>query len=93
LIRAKVCAIILSIFGVHGHAAVAVATCESRLDPKAVNSSRHVGLFQVSYYWHHRPGESFAQFRQRLIDPRRNALVAYRLSKGGTTWQAWTCRP
>jgi len=87
MIRAKIVALILSVFGVHGHQAVDVATCESKLQPSVV-SHGNVGLFQVNQI-HRRRGESFASFARRMKDPRTNVLFAWRLSRHGTDFSPW----
>lgn len=66
--------------------AIRVARCESRLDPRAVGGAGERGLFQI-----HPVHFSWADPR-RLFEPIYNARVAYRLSRGGTSWRAWTCR-
>ena len=81
------CAIILGIFGVHGHAAVTVAKCESRLDLKAENG-QYKGLFQMGSY----ERRHFAHGRYRTaLDQTR---AAYRYFKAtGRDWSPWSCRP
>lgn len=66
-------------------AAVRVARCESHLNPRAVGRAGERGIFQIHpvHFGWARPG--------RLFEPRWNALVAYRLSRGGTDWGHWTC--
>jgi len=93
VIRAKIVALIAAVFGVHAHEALNVAQCESRLNPGAVSRTRDVGVFQINYRWHRRPGESFAHFRRRMSNPRTNIRFAYRLSRGGRDWHAWVCQP
>ena len=80
-------AVICDVFGSRCAAALRVARCESRLDPRALGAAGERGLFQV-----HPVHFSWAKPR-RLFEPRWNALVARRLSHGGTDWEAWTCRP
>lgn len=67
-------------------AAIRVARCESRLDRFAVGRAGERGLFQI-----HPIHFSWAQPR-RLFDPVWNSRIAYRLSRGGTTWRHWSCR-
>jgi hypothetical protein len=78
--------LICSIFGETCEAAVSVASCESGLDPNAVNAtSGAAGLFQLmSSHWE----GSFNPF-----DPVANAEYAYGLSDGGTNWGSWVCQP
>lgn len=62
-----------------------VVMCESRGNPRAVGGAGERGLFQihpVHFRWA-QPG--------RLFDPTWNAKVAYRLSRGGTSWSHWAC--
>lgn len=80
---------ICKVFGKRCAAAVRVARCESRLNPRAVSRTRDVGLFQVNYAAHGWRGESFAEFYRRMADVQRNVQYAYRLSRGGTSWGAW----
>ena len=87
MLRAKIVALILAVFGVHGHQALKVATCESRLHPRAQHTTS-VGLFQIDYL-NHRRGESFAAFRRRMWNPRQNVLEAFRLSKHGADFSPW----
>jgi hypothetical protein len=71
------------------NAAVRVAGCETgwTFNPRAVGRAGERGLFQI-----HPVHFSWAQ-PWRLFDPVWNARVAYRLSRGGTSWRAWTCQP
>lgn len=73
----------------HGPKAVAVARCESGLNPQASNGSHH-GLFQISKRWHearvNRMGYSFEQ----MYEAQPNIEVAYAIwSEQG--WRPWTC--
>lgn len=77
---------IRKVFGSKAPQALRVARCESHLNPRAVGSAGERGLFQI-----HPIHFRWAKPR-RLFDPRWNALVAYRLSRGGTNWSHWTCR-
>lgn len=82
-VAGNIAAIIYDIFGVYGDKAVSVASCESGLDPNAVNgSSGAAGLFQLMpFHWRDR----FDPF-----DPVANARYAFGLSDGGTNWGAWS---
>lgn len=81
---------ILQVFGPrYGPLALRVARCESRLRPRVVSPTRDVGVFQINYAAHRRPGESFASFRARYSDVRTNVRYAYRLSRRGTDFSAW----
>ena len=76
--------------------ALRVAACESagwrpgerlRFYTYALGAAGERGLFQihpVHFGWLN---------EQRLFDPLYNARIAYRLSRGGTSWRHWTCRP
>ena len=78
-------------FGPTAPAALTVAWCESRLTPSAVGGP-NVGLFQVNYV-HHEPGESWPAFVRRFTNIRTNVAYAFRLSRAGTDWRAWSCKP
>lgn len=66
--------------------AVRVARCESKLDPNAVSDTRDVGVFQINWRAHRRPGETFAAFRARYTDAVANIAYAFQLSHGGRDW-------
>lgn len=63
--------------------ALAVAACESTLNPNATNGSQ-IGLFQIASQYHSgrlQPGES-------LYDPEANVRIAYEIySEQG--WAPW----
>ena len=80
--RAAVCKVFKSRCG----AAWRVVMCESRGNPRAVGGAGERGLFQI-HPVHFRWAKP-----EKLFEPRWNALVAYRLSRGGTNWGPWTCR-
>ena len=61
--------------------ALAIIQCESGGNPWAIGYEGEMGLFQIHPYWH--PAATF--------DPEGNARAAYRISRGGTDWSAWTC--
>lgn len=71
--------------------ALAVARCESGLNPLAYNGKnldRSVGLFQINLYGslaNSRPS------REALHDPKVNVDFAYELWKT-EKWRPWTCR-
>ena len=56
-------------------------------DPRAVGRAGERGWFQI-----HPVHRSWVDWG-RLFDPFYNTRVAYRLSRGGTNWRPWTCRP
>lgn len=70
-------------------AAIRVARCETggTFNPRAVGRAGERGLFQI-----HPVHFSWAQ-PHRLFDPVWNSRVAFRLSRGGTNWRPWTCKP
>lgn len=89
----KVKSEIRRVFGKHASKALRVAYCESRYNPRAVSRTLDVGVFQINWRWHRRPGESFASFKRRMFDINANVRKAHRLSRGGTSWKAWVCQP
>jgi hypothetical protein len=85
-------------------AAVCIASSEStgthrppwRFNAAALNGP-HVGLFQISFTWHARRGESFASFRERVSRPAENIALARRIyldarRRFGRGWLPWTTR-
>lgn len=80
---------IRQVFGARAPAAIRVARCETggTFYARAVGRHGERGLFQI-----HPVHFSWAQ-PSRLFDPVWNSRVAYRLSRGGTSWRAWSCRP
>jgi hypothetical protein len=86
--RSETRRVILRVFGPrHGPAAVRVAWCESRLDRRALGAAGERGLFQIH------PVHFGWVDERRLWEPRYNARIALRLSRGGRDWSPWTCRP
>lgn len=73
--------------------AVSVALAESngRTDVVRTNHdrwrSRDRGLFQINSHWHSEVSDSAA------FDPKQATAAAYRISKGGTDWRAWSTWP
>ena len=70
-------------------AALRVVGCETghTYSPRAHNRSGASGYFQViarRYPW---------VTPWRLFEPWYNARVALQISHGGTTWDAWECKP
>lgn len=78
--------IVCGVFKSRCSSAWRVVMCESRGNPRAVGRAGERGLFQIHpvHFGWAKPA--------RLFEPRWNALVAYRLSRGGTNWRPWTCR-
>lgn len=71
--------------------ALRVARCESTLNPRAVNSSGHAGLFQLSPRFHAwRVGGDAS----RLLNAEENVRAAHGLwLDSGRSWRPWSCRP
>jgi hypothetical protein len=71
--------------------ALAIAQRESKLQPGVVNRSGCCyGLFQIYYRWHKtwlpNVGVNSAQ---DLLDPRLNAIAAYRMYQRNNGWGPW----
>lgn len=77
-------------FRSHARVARCIAWFESKRRRYAVSRTDDVGVFQINYLAHHRPGESFVSFKRRFFNVTTNVDFAYRLSSGGTSWGAWT---
>lgn len=80
-------AVIRDVFGRTSWAALRVASCESHLSPRAVGAAGERGLFQIHpihFSWLN---------EARLFEARYNSQIAYRMSRGGTSWGPWTCKP
>lgn len=88
LIRAK--------FGANADKALAIANCESGLNPNAIGDKSLMYLQSGTYY-----GASYGLFQIRylpgrpspdwLIIPENNIQKAYEMSGGGVNWSAWSC--
>ena len=78
-------AIIRRIFGAAAPAAIAVAECESHLDPLAHNPSGAAGLFQLMpVHWEAQGYDPY--------NAATNTRIAWHLySNSG--WSAWVCQP
>ena len=71
--------------------AIAIAQRESRLNPKAVNSSKCCyGLFQIYYRWHKTwlPDVGVTTANQ-LLNAQLNAVAAYRIYQRSNGWGPW----
>jgi soluble lytic murein transglycosylase-like protein len=76
-------------FGERTDGALRVMECESGGNPGAYNASSGAsGLFQfLGSTWRRVGGEG------DVFDPAENIRRAAVLSKGGTDWHEWTCKP
>lgn len=81
-------------FGQHANEALTVLRCESSGDPAATNpSSGAAGLFQhLPQHWARRSADAGYPGAD-IYDPAANIAVAAWLSRGGTDWSHWTCKP
>jgi hypothetical protein len=69
--------------------AVSVARCESKLNPRAYNSSGYAGLFQQStWYW---PGRAhrWGQDDRSVFNGRANIIVSIRMAHALGSWSPW----
>lgn len=78
-------------------AAIRVARCESRLNPRAIGRAGERSIFQIHpvHFWRvvrSRAGRIYVDPR-RLTDSVYASRVAYVLSVRGTNWRPWTCKP
>jgi muramidase (phage lysozyme) len=76
--------IIAQVFGPAASAAIAVASCESHLDPNAHNASGASGLFQLMPTWW--------AGRYDPYNPVVNTRLAHNLYLA-SGWSNWTCQP
>lgn len=85
---------IASIFerlGLSGSQAVAVARCESGLNPNASNGGNFLGLFQhARVYWAGRAAQ-YGMAGASVFDGYANAYVSARMVRDGG-WGPWQCR-
>ena len=94
--KGQVVSIIQSVFGSYANAAITVATCESGLNPSAVNptpiqGSHATGLFQILYpsTW-----DTTSQAGNSPYDATANTKAAYQIFKrDGYNWHEWSCKP
>jgi len=70
--------------------AIAVADCESDLNPRALSSSgSYAGLFQQSTrYWPSR-SRTFGQGDRSVYNGRANIIVSIRMAHGARSWGDW----
>jgi hypothetical protein len=83
-------ATIRQVFGQYGNQAVAIASCESTLNPNAYNGILGAaGLFQII------PGTwaSTSEARQSAYNPYANIQAAHEIfARDGYSWSEWQCR-
>ena len=72
--------------------AIAVADCESNLNPRALSSSgSYAGLFQQSTrYWPSR-SRAYGQGDRSVYNGRANIIVSIRMAAADGSWSAWGC--
>lgn len=82
----KIKALISDYFGADAKIAIAIAECESSMNPKAIGdthlSKPSIGLFQISQIYHNYTTE-------QLLDVEFNVKVAYQIFKSGG-FNRWT---
>ena len=72
-----------SIFPAHAvETVLRIMQCESGGNPNATGAQGEMGLLQVHPRWH----------RDASYDPEANLRAAYRISGGGVSFSAWSCR-
>ena len=81
-------------WGWQGDKALQVARCESGLNPRAANwrdtRGGSFGLFQINGTWG--PGGYATEgWIRKMIIPKHNIAMAWRISRGGRSWGAWAC--
>ncbi|HEU5200799.1 MAG TPA: transglycosylase SLT domain-containing protein [Ktedonobacterales bacterium] len=92
----SVTGIIQAVFGSYSDAAIAVARCESSLNPSATNptsigGSHAAGLFQILYpsTWN-----TTSQAGNSPYDAQSNTQAAYEIfQRDGYNWHEWSCQP
>jgi lysozyme len=88
--------IIDDVFGADAVAATRIATCESSLNPSAVNGisiggSHAKGLFQIL---HPSTWSTTSQAGMSPFDARANTIAAHEIFvRDGHSWREWACRP
>ena len=89
--RAQIITIIHNSFGsgALGNQAVSVATCESSLNPNAVNPAPPYakGLFQII------PSTWAIYGKGNIFNPTDNAQAARRIYNAAHGWSPWVCKP
>jgi soluble lytic murein transglycosylase-like protein len=85
-------ALILDTFGPLGPQAIAVARCESSLDPQAISDGGgNYGLFQINRLAHEAWLSSLGYSFEQLLDPQLNVLVARAIYQRAGSWEPWEC--
>ena len=85
-------AIIVETFGANAPAACRVARCESSWRVDAVGAAGEVGVFQI-HPVHFPHLYSTYGAAANLASMEINVAYAYSLSRGGSDWTHWSCRP
>lgn len=86
----SVAAMINQTFGARASGAIAVATCESGLNPNAYNPSGAAGVFQIM------PGTwaGTSQAGKSVYNAAANIAAAHEIFvRDGYSWREWTCKP
>jgi hypothetical protein len=83
--KEQVINLIVEVFGDNSENALKIAKCESEFMDNAISDTDDWGVFQIHYFPHRGTHE-------QLLDAEYNIQLAYRMSGGGTNWNAWTCR-
>jgi hypothetical protein len=69
--------------------AIAVARCESNLQPKAYNPNGYAGLYQqATAYWPDR-ADRWGQPDRSVFSGRANIIVSIRMAASLGSWSAW----
>lgn len=84
--------LVVAHFGDNAARALRVMACESGGNPNAMHPrSKASGLFQfLPSTWKTVTGETYPG---NVFDGPSNIAAAAKLSKGGSTWQQWSCKP
>ena len=85
-------ALIVEAFGANAPAACRVARCESSWRVDAVGAAGEVGVFQI-HPVHFPHLYSTYGAAANLASMEINVAYAYSLSRGGSDWTHWSCRP
>ena len=89
--RGRVICAISSVFGAHTGAGVRIASCESKLDPRAQGAAGEKGLMQV-HPIHRKRVEAMGYTWEQMTIPAFNLVVAKAIyDEQG--WAPWSCQP